>query len=219
VERLCYRCNAPVASGTPFCPQCNAPQIRVTAESEQRAHDADATAVAAGTGGDVYVSGPNAIRWSAGLARTAVAAIASVALLQLITVFSRSAALAFLALPLGGWFAVYLYSRRQPGPVTAGMGARLGAVTGFFVFLICFCVSAVGVLTDRQEIFDMVQKAMKDAAAANPTPQADALIQQISTPNGMMTILFLAAVMFLFVSLVLCAVGGAATAGLVNRQR
>lgn len=171
-----------------------------------------------GSRGDSY-STDGAILWSAAFARTAVAAVASVALLQLITVFSRSAALAFLALPFGGWFAVYLYSRRHPGPVTAGMGVRLGAVTGFFIFLICFCVSAVGVLTDRQEIFDMVGKAMKEAAATNPSPQADALIAQISTPNGMMTILFLASVMFLFLSLVLCAVGGAASAGLMNRQK
>lgn len=215
---MCYRCNAPVAAGVPFCPQCNAPQIRVTTDSEQHAHDAD-IAVMPAVGGASYATPAPSILWSAALARTAVAAVASVALLQLITVFSRSAALAFLALPFGGWFAVYLYSRRHPGPVTAGMGARLGAVTGFFIFLICFCVSAVGIITDRQQIFDMVGKAMKDAAATSPSPQADALIAQISTPNGMVTILFLAAVMFLFTSLVLSAVGGAASAGLMNRQK
>jgi hypothetical protein len=203
----------------PFCPQCNAPQIRVTTEAEQHAHDADVVAMPAGMTGSGYAGGAPAILWSAALARTAVAAVASVALLQLITVFSRSAALAFLALPFGGWFAVYLYARRHPGPVTAGMGARLGAVTGFFIFLICFCVTAAAVIADRREVFDMVGKAMKDAAATNPSPQADALIAQISTPNGMMTILFLAAMMFLFMSLALCVVGGAASAGLMNRQK
>jgi hypothetical protein len=191
----------------------------VAAEPQQQIHDADAIVMPSGMGGGSYPHGAPSILWLAALARTAVAAIASVALLQLITVLSRSAALAFMALPFGGWFAVYLYARRHPGPVTAGMGARLGAVTGFFIFLICFCVSAVGMLTDRQEVFDMVSKAMKEAAATNPSPQADALIAQISTPNGMLTILFLASVMFLFLSLVLCAVGGAASAGLVNRQK
>jgi hypothetical protein len=216
VERLCYRCNAPVAPGVPFCPQCNAPQIRVTPESEHRTPEAD---VAHSNLAAAYEGSTHRIRWSAGLARSGVAAVASVALLQFISVFSRSAALAFLALPLGGWFAVYLYSRRQPGLVTAGMGARLGAVTGFFVFLIGFLISAVGVVADRDEVFQVMQKAMKDAAAANPNPQAEALIKQISTPSGMMTILLLAAVMFLFVSLILCALGGTLGASMANRSQ
>jgi hypothetical protein len=217
VEKLCYRCNAPVGTGVPFCPQCNAPQFRVVAEAE-RAQVVDGETVAGAPVVAYDGAAAHRIRWSAAIARTIVAAIASVALLQLISTFSRSAALAFLALPLGGWFAVYLYSRRAPGAVTAGMGARLGAVTGFFVFAIGFAISAVGVMTDRDEVFQLMQKGMKEAAAANPSPQADALIQQISTPSGMMTILFLAAVLFLFVSLALCAVGGAAGAAIAKRR-
>src|SRR5205807_3237216 len=132
---LCYRCNAAVAAGVPFCPQCNAPQIRVVSESE-RAQDSGGEPVNV-TGPAAYeTTSPHAIRWSAAMARTAVAAVASVALLQLAANLTHSAALAFLAMPVGGWIAVYLYSRRMPGPVTAGMGARLGAVTGFFVFLL-----------------------------------------------------------------------------------
>jgi len=70
----------------------------------------------------------------------------------------------------------------------------------------------------RDEVFQLMQKAMKDAAAANPNPQAEALIKQISTPSGMMTILLLAAVMFLFASLILCALGGTLGASLGNRS-
>jgi hypothetical protein len=218
VERLCYRCNAAVAAGVPFCPQCNAPQIRVVSETE-RAHESSGEQVTVPSEATFEPTSPYSIKWSAAVARTAVAAVASVALLQLISFSTHSAGLAFLALPIGGGFAVYLYSRRMPGPVTYGMGARLGAVTGFFIFLICFAVSAFGVATDRQAIFEMMQKAMKDAAAANPNPQAEALIQQISTPSGMMTILLLAAVMFLFASLILCSIGGAAGAATVNRSQ
>jgi hypothetical protein len=215
VERLCYRCNAPVAAGSPFCPQCNAPQIRVAAASER-----EQVAESAGTVPipNSYEAAPQQIRWSAALARSAAAAVASIALLQVISVFTRSGALAFLALPIGGWFAVYLYSRRQLGPVTAGMGARLGAVTGFFVFVIAAVIFGVGVAADRDEVFQMMQKAMKDAAAANPNPQAEALIKQISTPSGMMTILLLAAILFLFASLILCSLGGAAGAAVANRS-
>lgn len=218
MERLCYRCNTPVTAGAPFCPQCNAPQIRVVAEAE-RAQTADAAPTPPAPMPDFGAAAAHPIRWPAAIARTIVAAIASVALLQLISAFTRSPALAFLALPLGGWFAVYLYSRRAPGPVTAGMGARLGAVTGFFIFAIGFAISALGVMTDRDEVFRLMQKGMKEAAAANPSPQADALIQQISTPSGMMTILLLAAVLFLFLSLILCALGGAAGAAIANKQR
>jgi hypothetical protein len=216
VERLCYRCNAPVPAGVPFCAQCNAPQIRVVAESERaQAGEVGATPPPPMP---TYEGGGHPIRWPAAIARTIVAAVASVALLQLISAFSRSPVLAFLALPLGGWFAVYLYSRRATGRVTAGMGARLGAVTGFFIFAIGFAISAVGVITDRDEVFRLMQQGMKEAAASNPSPQADALIQQISTPTGMMTVLLLAAVLFLFLSLILCALGGAAGAAISNRK-
>lgn len=205
-----------MAAGSPFCPQCNAPQIRVaTASEREQVLEPVGPAQIADT---FYETSPQQIRWSAALARTAAAAVASIAMLQLISVFTRSGALAFLALPLGGWFAVYLYSRRQLGPITAGMGARLGAVTGFLVFLIAIVISAVGVAADRDEVFAMMQKAMKDAAAANPNPQAEALIKQISTPSGMMTILVLAAILFLFASVILCSLGGAAGASIANRS-
>jgi hypothetical protein len=140
-------------------------------------------------------------------------------MLQLVNLAVHVPAFGFMVLPVGGWFAVYLYARRMPGVVTAGMGARLGAVTGFFVFLILFCVSALGVLLDRQAVFDLLKKAMNDAAAANPNPQAAALMQQMQTPAGMMTLLLLASVMFLFMSLILCSVGGAAGAAVMKQER
>lgn len=208
VDRLCYRCSAPVAAGVPFCPQCNAPQIRVVSESEHREQAEDSGVTIAPPVSNLDTTA-QPIRWSAAIARTAVAAVASMALLQLITVFTRSAALAFLALPLGGWFSVYLYGRRHLGPITAGMGARLGAVTGFFVCLITFAISAVGFITDRQAIVEMAQKQFKDAAAQNPSPQMDAMIKQVSTPEGMTAIFIVAAALFFFASLTLCCVGGA----------
>ena len=78
---------------------------------------------------------------------------------------------------------------------------------------------ALGVLLDRQAVFDLLKKAMNDAAAANPNPQAAALMQQMQTPAGMMTLLLLASVMFLFMSLILCSVGGAAGAALMKQER
>jgi hypothetical protein len=207
-----------VAAGVPFCPQCNAPQIRVVSEAERVQESSAAPSVDPASGATFEAASPRAIRWSAAIVRTVVAAVATTAMLQLAANLTHSAGLAFMAMPLGGWFAAYLYSRRLPGPVTAGMGARLGAVTGFFVFLLGLTGFAVQYSTHRQELFDAMQKTLKDAVASSPNPQKDAIAQQLSTPEGMMAVLFISAILFLFMSVIFCAIGGAAGAGLMNRR-
>src|SRR4051812_6512522 len=108
MDNLCHRCNAEVAPGTPFCPQCGAPQIRVAPSVPQSPisqidRDEDLRPA---------VRDPHStIRWASALPKTAVSGFATVALLILIAGLTKIPAFLFLVIPLGGAFSVLLYSR------------------------------------------------------------------------------------------------------------
>ena len=132
---------------------------------------------------------------------------------------TQSGIIVFLVLPVGGWFAAWLYSRRFPSPLTPGMGARLGLVTGFLLSVTVCAFTALALAVDRQKMFDAVAERLKDVAAQNPSPQTDALIKQASTPEGIMALLVIGAMFLIFLSLALCAAGGAAGAAMMNRSQ
>ena len=118
MEHLCYKCGSNVEDGIPFCPHCNAPQIRVGGASPEAVSAADLAA-------DSLPSprGGTAIQWSE--------ALPSAALAGLIAAF-------LMFIPLGGFglgmiaagvLSVLFYRRRNPvSNLTPAMGARLGAV-------------------------------------------------------------------------------------------
>ena len=116
--------------GTPFCPQCNAPQIRVIVDgAEQPTSYEAATRI---------LTHANRIEWPHALPAAATSGIIS-ALLMLIPF--AGLALGMLA---GGMLCVMLYRRRAPrAPLTSGMGARLGAVSGVLAFAVFSIFTAV----------------------------------------------------------------------------
>src|SRR5207302_372311 len=135
MDNLCHRCNAEVTPGTPFCPQCGAPQIRVATPISSQLSQMEEDLGSAQFENASPDSEPAAstIRWSSALPKTAVSGFATVALLILIASITQLPALALLVVPLGGAFSVLLYVRgNNKQGVTAGAGARLGAVTGLF---------------------------------------------------------------------------------------
>jgi hypothetical protein len=141
--------------------------------------------------------------------------VITVILLNLVVAITQLPALSLLVVPTGGAFCAFLYSRRaQAHQLTPAQGARLGAVTGLFSYFIFGAIVAIEMVYQRDEMFAMMQKALKEAAARNPNPQAEAMVQQFMTPAGMATILTLSAVIFLFVFLLLGALGGSAGAAM-----
>ncbi|MCU1308640.1 MAG: hypothetical protein JWN45_3335 [Acidobacteriaceae bacterium] len=224
MDNLCHRCNAEVAPGIPFCPQCGAPQIRVaTPVTSQpvvsRVDEELGTARFVGSSSD---SGEaiSAIRWSSALPKTAVSGFATVALLILIASITQLPALALLVVPFGGAFSVLLYVRgNNKQPVSAGAGARLGAVTGLFSFAVYCLIAAAELSSQRGEVLNTVRKALEEAAAKNPNPQAQTVVQQMMTPAGIAILLVLAAIIFLFTFLILSSLGGAAGAAMLKSGR
>ena len=206
-----------MAAGVPFCPACNAPQIRVSTESDKATvSDSHAQGWAGDPAAD---ANSHSIHWRAGFSRAIAAAIFCLALLQISSFVTQSAVIIFIVLPVGGAFATYLYSRRYPAGLTPGMGARLGLVTGFLFALLVSAYTALLFAMNRQKMFDEVSQRLKDAAAQNPSPQTDALLKQVSTPEGMIAILVVGAIFLAFLSLALCAAGGAVGAAMNNRSQ
>jgi len=110
----------------------------------------------------------------------------------------------------GGFLSVALYRRRRPGTITAGMGARLGLVTGGLGFAIFSIIRGAGILifhTGARLHQEMLQ-ALDQAAARNPDPQAQAVLQYFKSPEGLTLVIALALVATFISFLLLSTLGG-----------
>lgn len=110
----------------------------------------------------------------------------------------------------GGFLSVALYRRRRPGTITAGMGARLGLVTGGLGFAMFSIIRGAGILifhTGARLHQEMLQ-ALDQAAARNPDPQAQAVLQYFKSPEGLTLVIALALVATFISFLLLSTLGG-----------
>jgi hypothetical protein len=210
VEHPCHKCGASVEDGTPFCPQCSAPQIRVgVIESGERS-----AAVAEGV-----VLSPDAaalravIEWVPALWSALVAISAAIFIMLLRT----PAALAMLA---AGFFCVLLYRRRShAGQITAGMGARLGALTGALGFTIPAAIVALAAAFGlRAQIQETFLKALQEYAAHSSDPHVTQLLELSNSPEGFTLLMTLFLVMTLVAFLIFSSLGGVLGALLLRRK-
>jgi len=121
----------------------------------------------------------------------------------------------------GGALAVMMYQKwKLAGIVTTGMGARIGAVTGFFayVFWLLFQV-VVQAARGTEEFRRQLMQQMQEAAAKNPDPNAQRMMQQLSTPEGVATLLTVMVVMMLVAFIVFGVIGGAVGASVWGRRQ
>jgi hypothetical protein len=121
----------------------------------------------------------------------------------------------------GGALCVALYRRRRgETPVTVGMGARLGAITGGFAWLFLTVITSVGVLAFRtgDQIRQLIYDSMQQAAARNPTPQAQELLQYVKSQEGFTLILALVLIMTLVFFVALSSLGGMLGSTLFNKR-
>jgi hypothetical protein len=129
-----------------------------------------------------------------------------------------------LGLPAGlgmlaaGLLSVVLYRRRCPlTRLTAGMGARLGALTGglgFGVFAIMLALWTA--VRSGREIHDALLKIIQQYAAHGPETQQ--VLDLFNTPEGFTVIMILTLVMILAAFLIFSSLGGALGAFLPRRK-
>jgi len=229
MEHACAQCGAKVEDGTPFCPGCGAPQIRVSVRTEDLPPGPPAGEPAAAPSPlhpaqfQAWVSRPGTsgrVVWHAALPGCLAAGLLSglgmmIPSLPVIAIFMIA----------GGGLAVTLYRRREHlGEVTAPQGFRIGALTGFIGALLVSAISIIGYTSadNRALLQKALQEKLQEAAAGNPDPQAQQAVQRLGEmlagPHGLTTILAFGLFVMLVLFLVLSGAGGALGARLFGKH-
>jgi len=211
VEHPCYKCGASVEDGTPFCARCNAPQIRV-AGAEPLA-PAGATPEVAIEQYASHAPLPSVLDWRQALPSSGIAVLAAIFLI----ILGTPAGLGMLA---AGFLSVLLYRRRCPATdVTAGVGARLGALTGGLGFGILAAILALWTaFRSGKEIHDALLNYIQQYAAHSSDPRMQQVLELFNTPEGFTFIMILTLIMTLVAFLIFSSLGGAVGAFLLHRK-
>ena len=219
VDTTCYKCGAQVQEGTAFCPNCNAPQIRVAVpEGDSPSFEPGTPAEMQPPAQPVLLTpseplSPTAVDWSAGGKPVIIAGILSG--------FCFFLPLNLLWVVLGGALAVYLYNRRRPPymQINAGTGARLGAVTGVVGYALFAIVSLIGFVFASDKIWSTLEEAMHQKAGPHPDANVQQLFEIMKTAEGKATIaVFVMAFAFaLFIGL--ATIGGMVASSVVRRDQ
>jgi hypothetical protein len=217
VEHLCPRCNSSVDDNSPFCPTCEAAQVRSAAKEYSRS---PVTVTIEGTPAFLN-SGtfprPTGNRDAKAELRAAFYAAIVGAVLSLV----QPGASFVIALPVAGFLSVLLYRRfslgTEPSPWT---GFRVGAISGLFVFGLLMVLIAVGTLARHTEADTHAQvvQVIQQAQARNPDPQAREAFEFFMTPSGMAFMLVVGFVFMGVLFVLLSGVGGAISASLLRRK-
>ena len=134
--------------------------------------------------------------------------------------------LMILGLPAGlgmlaaGFLTVLIFRRRCPAtPVTAGMGARLGALTGGLGFGVLAAILALWTaFRSGKEIHDAFLNYLQQYVARSPDPHLQQVLDLFNTPEGFTFIMILTLIMTLIAFLIFSTIGGAVGAFLLHRK-
>lgn len=119
-----------------------------------------------------------------------------------------------------GFLCVILYHRRRPMVrLTAGKGARLGALTGALGFSV-FAVTLALLTAFRSgsEIHDALVKYFQQYAAQSADPRMQQVLDLIKTSDGYIVILVLSLAVTFIAFVVFASLGGAIGAFLLHRR-
>jgi hypothetical protein len=189
MQHTCHRCGAFVDDGTPFCRNCNAPQIKVAAAQIPALEDVlEPRREPPHSPADFLTPAhPRPIDWR----------------IAFPSIFFVAAPAGLLSLPLNILFflwtfgaaalSVSAYRKRARTQVTPGMAVRLGLISGvvaYSVFLIIFLIALQR--TDFGPTFrQQVHATIERWAATNSDPNAKQVATMLSSPDGMATLAFL----------------------------
>jgi hypothetical protein len=211
VEHSCYKCGASVEDGTPFCPRCSAPQIRVAGPEPIAA--AGSTVEGAIEQYTSLAPSPFALEWRHALPSAGIALLFAILLIRL----GMPAVLGMLA---AGFFSVLLYRRRCPAThLTAGMGARLGALTGGLGFGVFALILALwSAFRSGKELHDSLLNQLQQYAAHSSNPNTQQVIELFNTPEGFTFIMIITLIMTLIAFAIFSSLGGTIGAFLLQRK-
>jgi len=230
VEHACYKCQAAVEEGVPFCPHCSAPQIRVIPpEAEQQ--EIPQAAVEAPSYPSIPSTSPwgpprhisfthTPIDWKQAWPGALLTGVGAALLSSLpVLVFG-----CFMWLFIAGAWTVSLYQRRVPtSPVRPGMGMRIGALAGVFAFIVSAIMSTALFSTEGEQLRKIMEDQIRDRMAAAPDPRNQEVLQQLmaklNTPAGLATVFLWGLVLIGVIFVMFSALGGAMGASYSARRR
>jgi hypothetical protein len=119
-----------------------------------------------------------------------------------------------------GFLSVVLYRRRCPAThLTAGMGARLGALTGALGFGVLAAILALWTaVRSGKEIHDALLNYIQQYAAHSSDPHMQQVMEIFNTPEGFTFIMILTLIMTLIAFTIFSSLGGAVGAFLLYRK-
>ena len=222
MEHPCHQCGSVVEDGTAFCKHCGALQIRVMGEERTSEPlppgtpaDVQPPAEPVSLAGGATPVVPPGIDWSQAVPAAALAGF----FLAIAWVIPFLGFLLWLV--VGGVVGIAMYRRRAPqATLTPGLGARLGAVTGLFGFVVFAMLFGLELLVSRGSgrFRQMLQQIVEQAASRNADPRAQQAIQQMMTPAGLALLVTLVLVLFLAAFIALSSIGGALGAWLLGKK-
>jgi hypothetical protein len=225
MEHPCSKCGSPVTDGVPFCPHCKAPQIRVPG------FDAEAQATSAPISGEHEVSYGSrttapppppqlGVLWHQALPAAAIGGVVSITTLFLTSgmpLVALGPAYAF-----GGAVAVFIYvyrARLQSAIITVADGAKIGAASGGFAFLV-IAIIAVGMYVYHVDFYrNPLSEQIGRMTAQGYDPQVlERLQAAIKTDQGLILLIVVGLTMIWAVFITAATIGGALCASWLRRR-
>ncbi len=202
-------CGAQLPPDARFCHKCGKPQYDYPGLEETSEPPPPAPALAAPPAQSVPEIGfHNRLAVRAGLIAAIAAVILSV--VPLPWVFLRL--MPFLA---GGFFAVFLYSRRSGQILSVRSGARIGWITGILAFAIVGVIVAVSVIAILSE--PDLAKQIQSQLPPNDA-RSSSIAQALSNPAKLSAELLQSLVVLFVVLTALPIIGGALGAKLLEKE-
>jgi len=206
-----------VDEGKVFCPHCHAPQIRVIIAEPATLPATAPAQMGTLTASETVPMIALPMSWDQAAQPCAVAAL--IAALGIVTQLINPIVASIGA----GFLAVALYRRRNPEiSVHARMGARLGAICGFFSFGMSAILGAVrvAILHEGGKIQAFLLDVVQQTAVRYNDPQYQASLDFLRSPAGLIVLLVAYLIVTLILFILLGMVGGAlGGAGLSRRDR
>ena len=212
MEQSCYRCGAAVEEGVPFCPHCNAPQIRVAMPEAAAGPEPAGITLPSPVSPPQFPISPSSLHWNHALPAAAMGGV--LAALTMATPLGVVGIGPFVA----GALAVFLYRRRMTFTLLTGtVGAKLGAMAGSIGFAI-YAVLFLTVLRASPEFHAALLEALDKAAARNPDPQVQQWAEYFKTPQGLAIITTMAMGLIFAIAVLFSVLGGVLGARWLRRR-
>lgn len=228
MHEYCHRCGGDLPAGdgvSPFCPHCGSPQLYL------RDYEQQTGATEGETTGALPPPRPRQVEWKTAI-RCSLAVAGVAAALSLVAARVEAVSpLSWLWTISGSIITLGFYQRRRPQAwMDAGVGARIGLVTGLMLLVGLACSAAIAGLVARFALHNMggfdtqltdqlVQLREQIQRSGAGSPELPSLLRFIATPEFRAGFMLMGISMASGFLLLLCTLGGAVSGLLRTRGK